>query len=129
MIQEELIPEVILLKNLIVKHEKHDKIIVLFNQAIENEKIFIKSELTLKWLSEKFDYPSYLVSQAINLHYNKSFFDVINESRVKEAQQRLKNLPSKHTIESVAFEVGFNSRASFYRAYKKFTGETPKLLT
>jgi AraC-like DNA-binding protein len=129
MIQEELIPEVTLLQNLIVKHEKHDKIIALFKQAIENEKIFINPELTLKSLSEKFDYPSYLVSQAINLHYHKSFFDVINESRIKEAQQRLKNLSSTHTIESVAFEVGFNSRASFYRAYKKFTGETPKLLT
>jgi AraC-like DNA-binding protein len=129
MIQEELIPEVKLFRNVFIKCEKHDKIIELLNKAIEKDKLFINPELTLKLLSEKFDYPSYLVSQAINLHYNKSFFDVINESRVREAQQRLKNLSSTHTIESVAFEVGFNSRASFYRAYKKFTGETPKLLT
>lgn len=129
MIQEELIPEVNIMKNVFVKNEKHDKIIALLVKAVEKDKIFINPNLTLKSLSEKINYPSYLVSQAINLHFKKSFFDIINECRVKEARCRLQNLSSNYTIESVAFEVGFNCRASFYRAYKKFTGETPKLLT
>jgi YesN/AraC family two-component response regulator len=128
-IQEELITKVKLSGTDFKKQEKQEKIIAHLINAIEKDKIFINPELTLKLLSEKLGFPSYLVSQAINLHYKKSFSDVINECRVNEAQHRLQNLSSNNTIESVAFEVGFNCRASFYRAYKKFTGETPKVLT
>lgn len=124
-IQQVTLPEAEILSFDFVKTVKHEKIIELLILAIEKDKSFINPNLTLKSLSEKIDRPSYLVSQAINIHYNKNFSDLINEYRIKEAQLRLKNLSSNHTIESVAFEVGFNSRASFYRAYKKFTGETP----
>ncbi len=129
MLQEEIIPDVNIMRNVFVKKEKHDVVTELLINAIEKDKVFINPDLTLKSLSEKINYPSYLVSQAINLHYKKSFFDVINECRVIEARCRLQHLSSNYTIESVAFEVGFNCRASFYRAYKKFTGETPKALT
>jgi AraC-like DNA-binding protein len=124
--QKELIPEQFEEMKMTEITGKHKKIIDLLLLAIEKEKIFINPNLSLKSLSEKLNYPSYLISQAINLHYNKSFFDLVNENRVIEAQKRLKNLPQNKTIESVAFEVGFNSRASFYRAFKKYAGETPK---
>jgi AraC-like DNA-binding protein len=124
--QKELIPkenETIFVSEMT---EKHRKIIELLEIAIEKDKIYTNPDLSLKSLSEILKSPSYLVSQAINLQYNKSFYDLINKSRVIEAQKRLKNLPQNQTIESVAFEVGFNSRASFYRAFKKYAGETPK---
>lgn len=124
--QKELIQEEDEINPVLTMTDKHRKIIELLELAFENEKIYTNPNISLKSLSEKLKAPSYLVSQAINLHYNKSFFDLINENRVIEAQKRLKNLPKNQTIESVAFEVGFNSRASFYRAFKKHADETPK---
>ncbi len=124
--QKELIPDESEKVSVSEMTEKHLKIIDFLELAFENEKIYTNPNLSLKSLSEKLKAPSYLVSQAINLRYNKSFFDLVNENRVTEAQKRLKNLPPNQTIESVAFEVGFNSRASFYRAFKKHAVELPK---
>ncbi len=109
----------------VVPTEKHEKIFALLKNAIEIDKEYKNPELTLKILAEKINTPSYLVSQTINLFYKKSFFDLINENRIQEAKERLMGFSSNDKIESIAYEVGFNSRATFYRAYKKYTGETP----
>lgn len=106
--------------------EKHLLIFERLQIALDSEKEFQNPDLTLKLLSEKIGHPSYLVSQTINSFYQKSFFDLINERRIVASIERLKNFSERDTIESIAYEVGFNSRAAFYRAYKKHTGETPK---
>jgi len=106
--------------------EKHNKIHELLQLALYEEKEFQNPDLTLKLLAEKLDQPSYLVSQTINIFYKKSFFDLINELRIESAEDRLKNFSEKDTIENIAYEVGFNSRAAFYRAFRKYTGKTPK---
>lgn len=124
--QKELIQAKDEIITVMAMNDKHLKIIELLKHAFEIEKIYTNPNLSLKLLSEKLQYPSYLVSQAINLKFNKSFFDLVNENRVMEAQRILKNRNQNKTIESVAFEVGFNSRASFYRAFKKYAGENPK---
>ena len=68
----------------------------------------------------------YIVSQILNQHFKKSFFDFINEARVQEAIILLKTFdPKVDTIENIATEVGFNSRASFYRSFKKVTDKNP----
>ena len=33
---------------------------------------------------------------------------------------------SQYTIISIVLETGFNSNASFYRAFRKYTGKSPK---
>jgi hypothetical protein len=50
----------------------------------------------------------------------------VNEYRVKEFKKQIK-LPKNqnYTILAVAFECGFNSKATFNRAFKKFTGQSP----
>jgi len=40
---------------------------------------------------------------------------------------KLQQIPlTKHSIRTVALDSGFNSQASFYRAFKKFEGITPQ---
>ncbi|MCY4334687.1 MAG: AraC family transcriptional regulator [Litoreibacter sp.] len=63
------------------------------------------------------------VSQVLNEKIGQSFFDFVNSYRVKEAQTRLLN--SDETILAIAYDIGFNSRSSFYTAFKKGTGQTP----
>ena len=89
-------------------------------------KYYLDSELKLKDLSEKLDIPSHHLSQVINQETNYNFYDYVNKFRVDEAQSFLKNPDYKnHTVLSIALEVGFSNSASFYRAFKKFTGTTP----
>jgi len=94
--------------------------------AMEREKLYQEPELTLQQLSNKLEFPYYLVSQAINEGMNKSFYDLINGYRIEEAKKLLldpKNI--NYTVLSVGFEAGFNSKTTFNTVFKKFTGLTP----
>jgi len=69
--------------------------------------------------------PNYL-SQVINLLEGKNFFDFINYYRVEEVKRVINsNQLNQFTLLGIAFECGFNSKAAFNRAFKKFTGITP----
>ena len=105
--------------------DKHQKVYEALQHIIEQQNVYRNPDLTLPALAEKLNAPAYLVSQTINHYYKKSFFDLINELRINEATQLLKQMNATQTIEGIAYETGFNSRASFYRAYKKYTGHTP----
>ena len=64
-------------------------------------------------------------SQIINKNFELSFFDYINLHRVEEAIKILKNKDRVLSIEEVAFQVGFNNKSSFYKAFKKFADDKP----
>ena len=53
----------------------------------------------------------------------QSFFDYVNGWRIEEAKPLIRN--GEQTVLAIAYEVGFNSRSSFYAAFKKQTGVTP----
>ncbi|MEP7109255.1 MAG: helix-turn-helix domain-containing protein [Ferruginibacter sp.] len=90
------------------------------------KKPYQDSELTLFSLAEQLQiHPNHL-SQIINQHCQQNFFDYINEQRVNDVKDALgSNSFDKHSLLGIAYEFGFNSKASFNRAFKKFTGMTP----
>jgi len=66
------------------------------------------------------------LSQIINENFNRNFYDLINEYRVKEVKKCLSNQKyNNFTLLGIAYECGFNSKASFNGVFKKFTGLTP----
>jgi AraC-like DNA-binding protein len=102
----------------------------LLGQKIEfvliQQKAHHNPNLKLGFLADQVQEPAYLVSQALNKYFGKSFYELVNELRIKEAEMKLKEFNiKKETIEGLALDVGFNSRAAFYRAFKKHTGKTP----
>lgn len=93
----------------------------------EKEKVYLNSSLRLKDLSEKLSISTHELSYLLNQKLQVSFNDLINEYRVKEFQERLKEgNHTEYTFLSLAYESGFGSKASFQRAFKKLTGMTPK---
>ncbi len=109
-----------------IKEERWLETIEELDRLMTKEKIFRQNTLSLTSLSELANEQSYIVSQILNQHFKKSFFDFVNEARVEEAKILLKSFDSKvDKIENIAEEVGFNSRASFYRSFKKITGKNP----
>lgn len=55
-----------------------------------------------------------------------NFNDLINGYRIEEVKKRLKDPMYKdYTLLGIAEDCGFNSKTSFYRIFKKYTGITP----
>lgn len=93
---------------------------------MKNKKPYLDFELTLQKLAVQTDIPEKELSFLINRYLGKHFFDFINEYRVKEAKNILANQNEKDvTILEVLYQVGFNSKSSFYTAFKKITNKTP----
>lgn len=63
------------------------------------------------------------ISEIINSRFEKNFNDWINDYRIAEAKEHLKN--SELSIKEIFYEVGFNSKSVFNSAFKKRTGITP----
>lgn len=92
---------------------------------MENEKVYREPNLTLNDLSKELGVNSSVLSYAINNGFRKNFNDFVNEFRIKEVKEKLKNSDDS-TLLGAAFDCGFNSKATFNRAFKKFTGVSPK---
>lgn len=83
-------------------------------------------DLTLRDLAKLLGvHPNHL-SQVINACEGKNFYDLINERRIAEFLRQVENPANKHfTLLAIAYECGFNAKASFNRNFKKYTGKTP----
>ena len=91
------------------------------------EKLYQNPELTLSGLAKKLGVNTVQLSRIINQGFGLNFNDFINRYRVDEVKQMLINRQQdQFTIMSLAYEAGFNSKATFNRAFKKFTGSNPK---
>lgn len=91
------------------------------------DKLYLEPELNLRMLAEKMDLHPNKLSAIINQGFGKSFHDFVNQYRVEEACTRL--LDDKFsglTILGIAFDCGFNSKASFNRNFQNFTNMSPK---
>lgn len=89
------------------------------------EKLYREPNLTLTDLSRKLGVNSAVLSFAINTGFGKNFNDFVNEFRINEVKEKLKAADDA-TLLGIAFDCGFNSKATFNRAFKKFTGASPK---
>ena len=76
-------------------------------------------------LADSLTVPAYHLSQLINDEFLVNFYDFINKYRVEEAKKLLIEDTHNYKILAIAYEVGFNSKATFNRVFKKFTDVTP----
>ena len=66
------------------------------------------------------------LSQIINSNTDNNFNEYINNMRVENAKKLLLDDEYfKYTITAIGLESGFNTKTSFYNAFKKITGHTP----
>jgi len=94
---------------------------------MNEEKLYLDSTLNLDILAQKLSISTNHLSQIINETFNQNFYDFVNQYRVKECINRLKDKDnSGKTLLRIAFECGFNTKATFNSAFKKATGVTPK---
>jgi AraC-like DNA-binding protein len=87
---------------------------------------YLDPSLNLQKLANQLDLPSRELSILINHHLKQHFFDFITTYRIKKAIQILENPENKKlTILEILYDVGFNSKSPFNKAFKAHTGQTP----
>ncbi len=92
---------------------------------MDSNKPYLKSDLKISELADSLTVPYYQLSQLINDEFLVNFYDFINKYRVEEAKKLLIEDTRNYKILAIAYEVGFNSKATFNRVFKKFTDLTP----
>jgi YesN/AraC family two-component response regulator len=94
---------------------------------MEQELLFERSDLTLSDVALKLETNAVVLSKVVNQQFNLNFNDYVNQYRVTAVIERIANPQFKNqTLLAIAFDAGFNSKATFNRAFKKFTNKNPK---
>jgi AraC-like DNA-binding protein len=106
--------------------ENAERCLKQLSVLLDVDKVYHNPDLSLNSLAEQLSVPAPHLSQVINDKMQQSFFDMVNSYRIKEAKQLLKGKKAREkSILDIAFDVGFNSQAAFYRAFSKFAGCSP----
>lgn len=104
---------------------KTDKFAVV-KKYIQDNKCFLNPEISLEIIADELKMSTSSLSQIINQNSNYNFSDYINALRVEKSKLLLTDSEFKeYTILSIGLECGFNSKSTFYTAFKKFTQTTP----
>jgi AraC-like DNA-binding protein len=95
-------------------------------QLLSDKRLFEDEALTLTQLSKQLSSNPSFISKVINDGFGKNFNDFINGYRVQALLEKLRAGEHKtQTMLSLAMDCGFNSKATFNRAFKKHTGLSP----
>lgn len=102
--------------------ELKDKLVDL----LTHQKVYKDNSISLEMLSKMLGTTRHNTSQVINEHFDMSFYDLINHYRILEAvdifdEDQKQNL----NIIEVAYEVGYNNKVTFNKAFKKHMNQTP----
>ena len=100
-----------------------ERIAAKLKRAMSEDRLYLEPELTLFGLAERLGVPANYLSQTLNEHVGECFFDHINRWRVEAAMPQI--AAGERSVLDIALAVGFNSRSTFYKAFRKATGQTP----
>jgi len=103
--------------------EEIDKKLLDYIQA---EKPYLNPELSLQELADQLDVKRHHLSGVINQKHSKNFYEFINQYRIKEVKIMMTDPENKHLkLMSLAYDAGFNSKATFNRIFKQTCNMTP----
>lgn len=93
---------------------------------LETKKVFRSENLSIQSLAKELTIPAYQLSRIINEHMNRTFSGLINHYRIEEAKKLLAvSRESDQKILDIAYDVGFSTKTSFNKVFKKLTRMTP----
>lgn len=93
---------------------------------METEKMHLDAELNLAKVASRMAVTPKTISAILNQYRQTNFNDFVNHYRVEDIKLKLVDPQFQHmTIAGIALETGFNSQATFQRAFKSCTGLSP----
>ena len=103
--------------------EQSLRIAAKIDSAMKSEQLFLDPALSLHKLARHVAISPSYISQTLNETIGMSFFDYVNQMRVEYAKPLI--IEGQETVLAISLRAGFNSRSSFYKAFKLETGQTP----
>jgi len=94
---------------------------------MEDDKPWLDADFSLDMMSAATGVHRNHLSFVINSRFGCNFFNFVNGYRVDEVKRLMAAAGGPGNILTIAFDSGFNSKASFNSIFKKFTGVTPSL--
>lgn len=92
----------------------------LVDMFFKEDKGHRQPDLSLSMLAKDISTTTNKLSWVLNNVYQKSFYELVNGYRVREFLQRIENNDHKDlTLISIAHEVGFKSKSTFYNSLKR----------
>jgi len=103
------------------------RIIEKLYTVFRNEKLFITEGIIISQLGEIINEKEYLIRRAINKELGYTNFNsFLNHYRINEARRMTnENQLKELTFQEIAYRLGYQSVATFNRAFKNETGQTP----
>jgi AraC-like DNA-binding protein len=95
-------------------------------KAVAEKDLYKDPNLKLGDLAQKINISGHQLSELLNDHLGKNFSTYINEYRINEACKLILS-DGRLSIEAIGYEVGYNSKSTFYAAFKKIKDMTPAL--
>ncbi|MBB2149267.1 helix-turn-helix domain-containing protein [Pedobacter gandavensis] len=104
-----------------------DRLMEKIRFALDEERIFLQKGITILDLGKNVEISPKVLSVLINRKFKTNFNELINNYRVEYAKELLEqHILERYSIEGLALMVGFNSRITFFNAFKKKEGLSPK---
>jgi AraC-like DNA-binding protein len=104
--------------------DEAQRIVANVQKVMHEKELFLNPNLTVRDLAREIHVPSHQLSRILNDNLQKNFTSFVNEYRIDAACKMLA-YQTNFTIEAVGDEVGFNSKSTFFAAFKKIKGLTP----
>lgn len=107
---------------------QQEAIAIKLSELMQEKKVYTDPELTLEKLSALVKTPRHHLSEVLNQYLHQTFYQYINDHRMKEVLHLLDHCRQHQVIPnilSLAYDAGFNSKSSFNQYFKKTTGYTP----
>jgi AraC-like DNA-binding protein len=121
-IKDDIVPPA---NNLISEAEAAEIHLSIINY-LKSQKPYCQPDFSMHDLCNHLNISRRKVSYVLNEILHKNFYGIINEHRVKEAEELLmKDELNQLKIEVLGEMVGFQSKSSFNACFKKVTGMTP----
>ncbi|MVM40858.1 helix-turn-helix domain-containing protein [Spirosoma sp. HMF3257] len=94
---------------------------------MDNERPYLDPDLSLIDLARRLRTNASVLSPVINVGTGKNFNDFVNQYRVEAFKRQALDPASQHlSLLGIALDCGFNSKATFNRAFRKLTGQAPR---
>lgn len=111
-----------------LSRDEHEKIYRKLETYLARSRAYSDSELSMDKLASAIGVSRYSVSETLNHYAGKSFYQYINEWRIRQVTEQIEDLARKDipiNFLILAYDNGFKAKSSFNTYFKKITGCTP----